>query len=50
MQKDEPVLRQERNNWLPTTKRDSHPILRMDEPDDTAFAGGYKLPPVSKRP
>ena len=49
MQRDEPAAAEERANWLPTPPGDFRPILRMYEPDESVFDGGYELPPIIKR-
>lgn len=48
MQTDEPVKSEEKANWLPTPEGDFRPLLRMYEPDDSIFDGGYELPPITK--
>jgi hypothetical protein len=49
LQKDEPSSHEERANWLPTPAGDFRPLLRMYEPDDAVFDGGYELPPITKK-
>ena len=45
-QHDEPSEPDERANWLPAPAGTFRPVLRMYEPDDAVFDGGYKLPPI----
>jgi hypothetical protein len=46
MQREEPATAAERANWLPTPPGPFRPILRMYEPRDAVFDGGYELPPI----
>jgi hypothetical protein len=46
MQHDRPGSAEDRANWLPTPAGAFRPILRMYEPHDAVFDGGYELPPV----
>jgi hypothetical protein len=48
MQRDEPAEADRRANWLPTPAGTFRPILRMYEPDDAVFDGGYELPPITR--
>ncbi len=48
MQRDEPAEPGRRANWLPTPAGPFRPILRMYEPDDAVFDGGYELPPIAR--
>ena len=49
MQRDEPTEPMARANWLPTPPGVFRPILRMYEPADAIFDGGYELPPIIKK-
>jgi hypothetical protein len=49
IQKDEPESPEERANWLPTPSGHFRPILRMYEPHESVFDGGYELPPITRR-
>ncbi len=46
MQHDEPTDPTARANWLPTPAGAFRPILRIYEPADAVFDGGYELPPI----
>jgi hypothetical protein len=46
MQREEPADPEQRANWLPTPDGAFRPILRMYEPDEAVFDGGYELPPI----
>ncbi len=46
MQREEPDDPEQRANWLPTPDGAFRPILRMYEPDEAVFDGGYELPPI----
>ncbi|HEY0277616.1 MAG TPA: DUF1254 domain-containing protein [Solirubrobacterales bacterium] len=48
MQHDEPTDPDARANWLPTPAGAFRPILRIYEPADAVFDGGYELPPIVK--
>ena len=48
MQHDEPEAPEDRANWLPTPAGAFRPILRMYEPEDAVFDGGYELPPIKR--
>ena len=48
MQPDEPSEPERRANWLPTPAGAFRPILRMYEPNDAVFDGGYELPPITR--
>jgi hypothetical protein len=37
-----------RANWLPAPPAPFRPILRMYEPHDAVFNGGYELPPIRR--
>ena len=50
VQSGEPESPAARANWLPTPDTDLRPILRMYEPSDSVFDGGYELPPITRRP
>jgi hypothetical protein len=47
MQHDEPDEPERRANWLPTPSGAFRPLLRMYEPHQAVFNGGYELPPVT---
>ena len=46
LQHDEPSAPEARANWLPAPRGAFRPILRMYEPGDAVFDGGYKIPPI----
>jgi len=46
LQHDEPDTPEGRANWLPTPEGPFRPILRVYEPGDAVFDGGYQLPPI----
>jgi hypothetical protein len=48
MQHDEPEAPEARANWLPTPAGAFRPLLRMYEPKDAVFDGGYELPPIRR--
>ena len=48
MQHDEPTAPDARANWLPTPAARFRPILRMYEPKEPVFDGGYELPPIAR--
>ncbi len=48
MQRDEPSEPQRRANWLPTPAGAFRPLLRIYEPQDALFDGGYELPPIAR--
>ena len=48
MQREEPTDPTARANWLPTPSGTFRPILRIYEPADAVFNGGYELPPIVK--
>ena len=48
MQHEEPTDPAARANWLPTPAGAFRPILRIYEPADAVFDGGYELPPIVK--
>ncbi|OIJ66044.1 DUF1254 domain-containing protein [Streptomyces mangrovisoli] len=43
---DAPNSPEARANWLPTPPGPFRPVLRMYEPHQTVFDGGYTLPPI----
>ena len=47
MQREEPADPEARANWLPTPAGAFRPILRIYEPEDAVFDGGYELPPIT---
>jgi len=47
MQHQEPAEPERKTNWLPTPTGKFRPILRMYEPEDAVFNGGYQLPPIA---
>ncbi len=47
MQHDEPSDPAHRANWLPTPAGPFRPLLRIYEPDNAIFDGGYQLPPMT---
>ncbi len=46
MQRDEPTEPEARANWLPTPPGEFRPILRMYEPANAVFDGGFELPSI----
>jgi hypothetical protein len=46
MQREAPDDPEQRASWLPTPEGAFRPILRMYEPDEAVFEGGYELPPI----
>lgn len=48
MQHDEPATPEGRANWLPTPPGRFRPLLRVYEPGDAVFDGGFELPPVTR--
>lgn len=48
MQHEEPSDPESTANWLPTPKGRFRPILRIYEPRDPVFDGGYELPPITR--
>jgi hypothetical protein len=48
MQHDEPSEPERRANWLPTPDTNFRPILRMYEPDEAVFDGGFELPAIRR--
>jgi hypothetical protein len=46
LQHDEPDTPAGRANWLPAPAGRFRPILRMYEPAEVVFDGGYELPPI----
>jgi hypothetical protein len=48
LQHDEPSDAGARANWLPAPPAPFRPLLRMYEPDDAVFNGGYELPPITR--
>ncbi len=49
IQREEPDNEEERANWLPAPAGRFRPLLRMYEPHDAVFDGGYELPPIIRR-
>jgi hypothetical protein len=48
MQREPPDDPARRANWLPTPAGKFRPILRMYEPREAVFDGGYELPPITR--
>jgi len=48
IQRDEPGEPARRANWLPAPAGAFRPLLRMYEPDEAVFDGGYELPPIRR--
>ncbi|MBS1678815.1 MAG: DUF1254 domain-containing protein [Actinobacteria bacterium] len=48
MQPEEPEEPEARANWLPTPAGRFRPLLRVYEPEDAIFDGGYELPPIER--
>jgi len=48
LQHGEPESAEDRANWLPTPAGLFRPILRLYEPADAVFDGGYELPPIER--
>jgi hypothetical protein len=48
MQREEPEEGAE--NWLPAPAGEFRPMLRLYQPRDEVFAGGYELPAVKRMP
>jgi len=47
MQHEEPNEPERRANWLPTPSAAFRPLLRMYEPHEAVFNGGYELPAIT---
>ena len=48
LQRDEPSEPERRAGWLPTPEGQFRPLLRMYEPHDSVFNGGFELPPIRR--
>lgn len=46
LQHDQPREPERQANWLPTPPDTFRPLLRVYEPDDAIFEGGWELPPI----
>jgi hypothetical protein len=48
IQRDEPSEAEQRANWLPAPTGTFRPILRMYNPSEEVFDGGFELPPIKR--